>query len=238
MSAGLVPGRFHDRSPTRRDPSMTRASTVGGGLALLLALVLAPPGRAARERAPARITLEVPAAVTAGQVVELRWHGVPPDVEELELVLSLDGGRSYHVRVCPELDGRTESYAWRVPDLPTGEAKLMLRVGGEEGERIGALSPPFRIVHAEGVPRPDLVFHEGVMWAGFDPPGGPVAATLAAGAPRFADASAGSPGALPTEEARAVRPLTVRVSVVRTPAPATWTCLETLTVPREVPLRI
>ena len=216
---------------------MTRASTVRGCLAVL-ALTLALPGarRAAAEPAAA-ITLSVPASVTAGEVVELRWEGVPPEVEELELVLSLDGGRSYTVRLCPELDGRTRSFAWTVPDLPAEQARLMLRVGGQEGERLGALSRPFRITHAEGAPRPDLAFHEGTMWTGFEAPAGPLPAALAPRGPSLDEGAAAGPGALPEDGAQPVPPLRLLAPATTAPPTAPWACLRTSTPPRDVPLR-
>ncbi len=217
---------------------MIRASTVRGCLALL-ALTLAPPRArlAAAEPGADAITLSVPASVTAGEVVVLRWEGVPPEVEELELVLSLDGGRSYPVRLCPELDGRTRSFAWTVPDLPAEQARLMLRVGGEEGERLGALSRPFRIAHAEGAPRPNLTFHEGTMWTGFRAPAGVPPASLAAGAPSLDKAPAAGPGALPEDGAQAAPPLRLHAPVATPPSTAPRACRLAATAPRDVPLR-
>ena len=102
-------------------------------------------------------------------------------------MLSLDGGRTYPVRVSPELEAREGGYRWRVPDLPAARARLMLRLGGEAGERAGALSREFRIVHAEGVPRPELGFHEGQLWTGLDPPVGPARAGITRDEPRLED---------------------------------------------------
>jgi hypothetical protein len=150
---------------------------------IALALTLAAHREAAGGAGVA--SLDVPAVVTAGQSVELRWSALPADVEELEIVLSLDGGRTYHVRVTPELDAREGACRWRVPDLPAARARLMLRIGGEAGERVGALSREFRIEHAEGVPRPELGFHEGQFWTGLDPPEGSPRAGIAQGAPCF-----------------------------------------------------
>jgi hypothetical protein len=183
-------------------------------------------------------SLEVPGTVVAGQFVELTWHGIPADVEEMELLLSLDGGRGYHVRVSPELDGREGSYRWRVPDLPTGTARLMLRVGGEEGERVGATSREFRILHAADAPRPDLVFHEGVLWTGFGPMRGPLRATFAPETASFEDASDRVPLDSPSPALRAGRPATARAPVLPMVTARGPGGVPVPSAPREVPLRI
>jgi hypothetical protein len=159
-------------------------------LRLLLAIVLAACALVGVACASGRGTIEVPASVAAGRLVELRWRGIPADIEEAELLLSLDGGRSYPVRLTPELEARTTSFRWRVPDLPTEQAVLMLRVGDEEGERTGALSSCFRILHVEGAPAPDLGFHEGEMWTGFEPTRGPAESAIVPPAPCFEDGPA------------------------------------------------
>lgn len=204
----------------------------------LLALVLtgaAGPGAAAVAGAGA---LEVPAVVTAGQSVELRWSALPAEVEELELVLSLDGGRTYPVRVSPELEAREGGYRWRVPDLPAARARLMLRLGGEAGERAGALSREFRIVHAEGVPRPELGFHEGQLWTGLDPPVGPARAGITRDEPRLEDLADEVPCTSPAPVLRATPPEPVRAPAQPAAAAATPHGRCAGLAPREVPLRI
>ena len=207
-------------------------------LVAMIALALAATARPAAASGTVAAALEIPAVVTAGQTVVLRWSALPADVEELEIVLSLDGGRSYRVRVSPELEAREGEYRWRVPDLPTSCARLMLRAGGEAGERVGALSPEFRIVHAAGVPRPDLGFHEGQFWTGLDPLEGPARAGLTADEARFGSLADEVPCTSPEPLLRCAPPEVLclpgagRVPAMprqgRTPAAA----------PREVPLRI
>jgi hypothetical protein len=206
--------------------------------ASLLALVLtvaAHPGAAA---AAGAVSLDVPAVVTAGQSVELRWSALPADVEELEIVLSLDGGLTYPVRVSPELEAREGGYRWRVPDLPASRARLMLRMGGEEGERAGARSREFRIVHAEGVPRPELGFHEGEFWTGLDPLEGPARAGLAQDGPRFEDLPDGVPCTPPAPVLRAAPPESVRAPAMRAAAAVAPQGRSAGFAPREVPLRL
>lgn len=73
----------------------------------------------------------------------------------MELILSLDGGRSFPIRVTRDLDPRTSALAWRVPALPTGHARLALRAGeGEEpnNETILLVSEGFSIEADPGLP--------------------------------------------------------------------------------------
>lgn len=51
----------------------------------------------------------------------------------MELVLSLDGGRTFPVRVTRDLSPSTSGLTWRVPALPSPRARLALRVG-DSGE--------------------------------------------------------------------------------------------------------
>ncbi len=111
--------------------------------ALLLVAALAPsPAQAAR----GSVVLEPPPAeVRAGDEIELRWtvEGTAP--EEMELLLSVDDGRTFAVRVSPQLDGHERTWRWRVPDLPAAAARLRMRVGDEHGESDCAPSAAFRI---------------------------------------------------------------------------------------------
>jgi hypothetical protein len=204
----------------------------------MIALALAAAGLPAVAAGAATATIGVPAVVTAGQTVVLRWGGLPEDVEELEIVLSLDGGASYHVRVSPELEAREGEYRWRVPDLPTWHARLMLRMGGEEGERIGALSPEFRIVHVERAPRPELGFHEGQFWTGLDPQEGPVRAGIAPDGASFGCLVDEPPCTSPETILRCAPPDVVRVPGVRAASVAARQGRPLGSAPREVPLRI
>ena len=207
-------------------------------LTAMIALALAAPVRCAAAFDPATASLEVPAVVTAGQTVVLRWSALPARVEELEIVLSLDGGSSYHVRVSPELEGREREYRWRVPDLPTRHARLMLRMGGEEGEQVGARSPVFGIVHVEGVPPLELGFHEGQFWTGLDPLRGPGGAGIAPDAPRFEDLADEVPCAPPAPVLRTTPPDVARVPAIGTPPAVARQGRSSGSPPREVPLRI
>ena len=82
--------------------------------------------------------------VRGGERIEVRWRELPATVHEVELELSLDGGR--WLRVSPELEPREHRFAWRVPQMAATSARLRLRAGGEQWERVLAVGDPFRIV--------------------------------------------------------------------------------------------
>jgi hypothetical protein len=75
----------------------------------------------------------------AGSEVTLEWTdaGLPrlPDtVEEWEAFLSVDGGRTWPLRITPHLDISIRRFAFRVPAFPTRDARLLLRFGDERNE--------------------------------------------------------------------------------------------------------
>jgi hypothetical protein len=120
----------------------------------------------------------------AGERVEVQWTGTPWGVEEMELLLSLDGGRHFGVRLTPDLDADRRSYAWRVPPLPSSDARLAVRVNLEGREVLAGVSEPFRIAAGQAAgARPSnqwpMRIHGGELWVtgddrGADDPGAPV----------------------------------------------------------------
>jgi hypothetical protein len=106
------------------------------------------------------------AEVRAGETIEIGWDDVDPSIDELELQLSLDGGRHYALRVSPELDPGDHRYRWRVPGLASGEARLRLRFHRDGRECDGEVSASFRIVAREGAAIEREQFHEGAWWSG------------------------------------------------------------------------
>jgi hypothetical protein len=135
-------------------------------LVLLPGLAAARPESERDGEAPARFE-PLPARLTAGDEMELRWSELPGETEELELLLSLDDGRTFHVRVSEELQGGTRHYRWRVPNLPAERARLRLRIGGRERESEGATSPAFESLGALGAALELDQVHEGNWWSGF-----------------------------------------------------------------------
>src|SRR5439155_20954032 len=81
---------------------------------ILLAMLLLARANAAHARP---LALETPAVVSDGQELVVRMPGLPDAIHEVELELSLDGGR--WVRVSPELTAGRWVFAWRVPSVAT-----------------------------------------------------------------------------------------------------------------------
>jgi hypothetical protein len=68
-------------------------------------------------------------------------------VDEMELVLSLDGGRTFPHRVSRDLPPGATRAVWTPPDLQTPHAVLGVRTGGRgREERVVAVSARFEIV--------------------------------------------------------------------------------------------
>jgi hypothetical protein len=92
----------------------------------------------------------------------------------MELLLSLDGGRHFTVRVTPDLEADRGSYAWRVPPLPSGDARLAVRVNLDGREVLGGVSARFRIADDHAVHRWSARSHGGDLWVS-SPEGGAMA---------------------------------------------------------------
>ena len=159
-------------------------------LPLLAGLAVAAP----RPAGPPSLILPGDRAVRAGQLIELRWASAD-SVSELEILLSVDGGRHYTRCISPELDPRRLTYVWRVPELADRPLRLRIRFnrGGREIE--GPPSAPLRVAaRRDGEPEPLGLPPLADAPASRAPrPGGDRAgAPLNGPASRAADASAGS----------------------------------------------
>lgn len=86
-----------------------------------------------------------------------------PDADEMELVLSLDGGASFPVRVTAEIAPGTRSVSWRVPNLPSPRARLALRAGVDGSESLRAIGDGFTIEPNFGA-RPEDTTRQGGEW--------------------------------------------------------------------------
>ena len=103
---------------------------------------------------PAFLTPAHGETLSPGSLVEIEWRSacesdIPPGFNEAEIVLSLDGGLSYPIRVSRELDPCEATVSWRVPALATTSARLAVRMGEEwdgESEEIAVVSDPFTIL--------------------------------------------------------------------------------------------
>jgi hypothetical protein len=139
--------------------SETRRNLVG---MLLLLGATAGPAHASAERSLERsVRLLSPAPharLTAGTIAVIEWqaerHLLDPEfeIEEWEAFLSLDGGRSYSIRLTPHMDVAARQFFWRVPDLPTPAARLILRFGNERKEIEMASQGSFSIVAGSAAP--------------------------------------------------------------------------------------
>jgi len=149
-------------------------------VAALAPLLLAASGAAEGATPPVRVAIEQPAAgerLLAGSTTAVRWTQLPAEVEEFELLLTLDGARSFTVRLTPQSDPTSEELSWEVPNLPAREARLRLRVGIGGQEIESEPSAPFAIVGSYDAPTTPLYFADGELWT-FPVPVPPIAELL------------------------------------------------------------
>lgn len=156
QSAGRLAGRW----PVARAPALV------GVVALLAAMATAAPAHGFGGRI---LSPSDGQAIGAGETLAIRWSALAADVDEMELLLSVDGGRSYPLRLTRQLDPRTGSFDWIVPNLPTDRARLRVRYGRQGAENDAEPGGVFRIVgaplHAAGVR-----YHAGEWWTGTQVP--------------------------------------------------------------------
>ncbi len=74
----------------------------------------------------------------AGELARIEWSAapaqLPPGATEWEAFLSIDGGRTYPIRLTPHLDLALSGFTFEVPNVPTRDARLLLRIGDERIE--------------------------------------------------------------------------------------------------------
>lgn len=100
----------------------------------------------------------------AGDVVEVRWSGLPADADELELLLSVDGGSHFALRLTEELDGTAGTFSWRVPNLAAPAACIAVRMGIHGREILGPAGPLFGIAADRGLAGEALELRAGELW--------------------------------------------------------------------------
>lgn len=125
--------------------------------ACLGALLGAPPAIAAADFGPAPSS-----RLRAGSTETVWLDAASPGVDERELILSLDGGRTFPVRLTGEIGPDDGTASWRVPALPTEHAILALREGGDGvDERIVATGAEFSIVAGPDASVEKMQFRDG-----------------------------------------------------------------------------
>lgn len=135
--------------------------------ALLAAALAGGCFGAAAGAATPPVTLGAPgrAALEPGDAIGVSWSVAADAAEfdEMELVLSLDGGRTFPLRVTRRISPSARGWSWTVPFLPTDHGRLALRAGSDERagrERIVALSAEFAIAGRSAFPA-ELLFRVG-----------------------------------------------------------------------------
>ena len=139
-------------APMRRLSLQLLAAVLGIAFAVSPAVLRAEEGRSVPVRL---VSPQAGATLTAGSTVELEWAPLAElrGAEEWEAFLSLDGGKTYPLRVTPHLDLDLRRVQWRVPAVSTPSARLLLRFGDERDEKELELPHRFAIVPA-AVPPP------------------------------------------------------------------------------------
>ena len=97
-----------------------------------------------REEHEPRLILPGDRSVAAGEWIDLRWSEAD-DIRELEILLSVDGGRTYGQCITPQLDPDRHGFRWRVPDLAGGAVRLRIRFNRAGREIEGAPSEPVAV---------------------------------------------------------------------------------------------
>lgn len=129
-------------------------------LLALAALLAAGFPRAAAAIAPIELIRPAPGEVlVAGGRAELEWRpsdeaALGPDFVEWEVFLSLDGGRTYPLRISPHLDRRVTRFGWQVPWALSGDVRFLVRYGNEQNEVGFELAPRWAIAAGAEPPLP------------------------------------------------------------------------------------
>ena len=131
---------------------------------VLLALLLLCVGQHVAAE-PVRVVLpDGSRSVAAGRFVEVRWQGLPDEVDEMELLLDIGGRTAQRLRLTPQLVATTRFYLWEVPNLPADDARLRLRWGWKGVEVDGPSSDPFAIHFDAKAPLDSVCFRSGEWW--------------------------------------------------------------------------
>ena len=124
--------------------------------AAILLLACAVPSWAA---VPVRVLAPASGAdLAAGSLAVLEWETEGDafgPFQEWEAFLSLDGGRTWPLRLTPHLDIGLRRFSFYVPDFPSRDARLLLRFGNEREETETEIPGSFTISAGPGLPPVD-----------------------------------------------------------------------------------
>ncbi len=96
--------------------------------------------------------------------MEIRWSPLPEDVEEMELLLSVDGLDAASIRLTPQIDPQAGSFQWDVPRIAVSAARLRIRYGREGRETDGEPGEPFSISVSPCFGMAPLLHRDGELW--------------------------------------------------------------------------
>ncbi len=124
---------------------------------------MALPGAASAAPYARLVAPEDRSEIAAGSLAAIEWApeaglaalAALDHVEEWEAFLSVDGGKTYPLRITPHLDAHIRRFVFRVPYLPTREARLLLRFGDERRE-VEQETPHLFAIAVEPGARPPL----------------------------------------------------------------------------------
>lgn len=153
----------------------------------------------------------------AGEWAEVAWTPLPPAVEEFELLLSLDDGASFAVRLTPQLDPAIGGYRWLVPNFPSRRARIQLRVGIDHYEIERPAGEAFEILGETARPLSGLRWLDGEWWSTSIPWPAPPLEHLPVRVDLPASSSEVVVGALSTQEETAALEAACRTSARSSP---------------------
>ena len=104
----------------------------------LLALALLACASFARAESLRLVAPAGGATLRGGAFAEVRWSAaqLPASAEEWEAFLSIDGGKYYAFRITPHLDIDLHRFTFVVPNVDTGNARILIRTGNERRETL------------------------------------------------------------------------------------------------------
>ena len=102
--------------------------------------------------------------LVSGTSVEIRWSPLPDDVEEMELLLTIDELNAVSIRVTPQIDPQAGSFLWDVPRIAVTKARLQIRYGRDGQETDGRPGETFSISVSPCLGMAPLLHRDGELW--------------------------------------------------------------------------